>query len=94
MNDVAFVTVNSKLGKKKEARKEASYDIDDACSNDDWIVEEDENNDDLEEDIVVGEEAIRDARSKHVVEDDLDLPSASDEDCGDSDADLERSDCD
>lgn len=57
MNDVVFVMVNSRLNKKKEARKANNYNIEDVSSDDDWIVEEnvqDENSDlpILDEDIL------------------------------------------
>ncbi|CAL0309715.1 unnamed protein product [Lupinus luteus] len=44
MNDVIFVIANSKLSKKKQVRKGAELTIDDIASNDEWIVEH--NNDD------------------------------------------------
>ena len=42
MNDVVFVMTNSKLAKKKKARKMVEYSLDDIDSEDEWIV----NNDD------------------------------------------------
>ena len=43
MNDVVFVMTNSRLGKKKQARKDIEYSIDDLSSDDEWIVENDGN---------------------------------------------------
>ena len=38
MNDVVFVMANSRLAKKKMARKVNEYNVDDISSDDDWIV--------------------------------------------------------
>jgi len=46
MNNVVFVMGNSKLGKKKQARKESHYNMEDLSSNDDCVVEDAENVDD------------------------------------------------
>jgi hypothetical protein len=42
MNDVVFVMTNSKLAKKKKARKMVDYSLDDIDSDDEWIVNNDE----------------------------------------------------
>lgn len=42
MNDVVFVMTNSKLAKKKKARKIVDYSLDDIDSDDEWIVNNDE----------------------------------------------------
>ncbi|KAK4284281.1 hypothetical protein QN277_001136 [Acacia crassicarpa] len=39
MNDVVFVMTNSKLARKKQARKTIEYNIDDISFEDEWIVE-------------------------------------------------------
>lgn len=57
MNDVVFVMANSRLNKKKEVRKANDYSIEDLSSDDDWIVEENDENSDMntsesDEDIV------------------------------------------
>ncbi|KAK2354618.1 hAT dimerization domain-containing protein / transposase protein [Trifolium repens] len=40
MNDVVFVMTNSKLAKKKKARKVADFTLDDIDSDNEWIVED------------------------------------------------------
>lgn len=45
MNDVIFVVANSKLGKKKQARRSDELTIDDISSDDEWIVEQNNNED-------------------------------------------------
>jgi len=42
MNDVVFVMTNSKMAKKKKARKMVDYSFDDIDSDDEWIVNNDE----------------------------------------------------
>ena len=49
MNDLVFVMANSRLAKKKVARKANVYDIDDISSDDDWIVENEENPSNIED---------------------------------------------
>ncbi|KAE9588676.1 hypothetical protein Lalb_Chr22g0357861 [Lupinus albus] len=44
MNDVIFVITNSKLSKKKQPRKGVELTIDDIPSDDEWIVEHNNNN--------------------------------------------------
>ncbi|KAK4252822.1 hypothetical protein QN277_010969 [Acacia crassicarpa] len=49
MNDVIFVMANSRLAKKKVARKVSEYNVDDISSDDDWIVENDERPSNIED---------------------------------------------
>lgn len=58
MNDVVFVMVNSRLNKKKQARKGKDYEIDDLASDDEWVADnvEDNSDSDLDAPIEVGEE--------------------------------------
>jgi hypothetical protein len=56
MNDVVFVMVNSRLNKKKQARKGNDYDIDDLASDDEWVADNVEDNLDLDAPIEVGQE--------------------------------------
>ncbi|CAL0332833.1 unnamed protein product [Lupinus luteus] len=46
MNDVVFVMANSKLSKKKKARTGVELTIDDVPSDDEWIVEHNNNDED------------------------------------------------
>ncbi|KAK4253734.1 hypothetical protein QN277_010373 [Acacia crassicarpa] len=48
-NDVVFVMANSRLAKKNVARKANEYNVDDISSDDDWIVENDENPSNIED---------------------------------------------
>ncbi|KAG4377511.1 hypothetical protein GLYMA_18G136551v4 [Glycine max] len=82
MNDVVFVMTNSRLNKKKDVRKAKDFNIDDAASNDEWIVENEENSDlnALDEDILV--ELGEDARGEGVggaPMDDLEVPPIDDD---------------
>ena len=49
MNDVVFVMVNSRLAKKKQSRKPAEYNLDDLDSDEEWIVENDDELEGLED---------------------------------------------
>ncbi|KAK4269707.1 hypothetical protein QN277_022830 [Acacia crassicarpa] len=49
INDVVFVMTNSRLAKKKVARKANEYDVDDISSDDDWVVENDETPSNIED---------------------------------------------
>ncbi|PNY10121.1 hypothetical protein L195_g006690 [Trifolium pratense] len=77
MNDVVFVMVNSRLNKKKQARKGKDYDIEDLASDDEWVADNVEDNSDLHAPIEVGEE---DANGGIGVAlgDDLEIPNDND----------------
>src|SRR4051812_1735066 len=82
MNDVVFVMANSKLGKKKQARTPNDYNIDDLESDDEWLV--DNNNEaELDEDIGVEENFVEvgDEIGSHggVPVDDLEIPTLDDD---------------
>ena len=47
MNDVVFVMVNSRLAKKKQSRKPAEYNLDDLDSDEELIVENDDESEGL-----------------------------------------------
>ncbi|GAU36121.1 hypothetical protein TSUD_374840 [Trifolium subterraneum] len=79
MNDVVFVMVNSRLDKKKQARKGKVYDIDDLASDDEWVADNvDENSDfDLDAPIEVGEEDAN-VSIGAALGDDLEIPNDND----------------
>jgi hypothetical protein len=58
MNDVVFVMINSRLNKKKQARKGKDYVIDDLAYDDEWVADNVEDNSDFDLDapIEVGED--------------------------------------
>ncbi|MED6224536.1 hypothetical protein PIB30_085093 [Stylosanthes scabra] len=49
MNDVIFVMTNSRLAKKKPPRKTADYSLEDLNSDEEWIVEDENEIENLEE---------------------------------------------
>ena len=49
MNDVVFVMTNSRLGKKKKSRNPAEYNLEDLDSDEEWIVENEDVLENLEE---------------------------------------------
>lgn len=86
MNDIIFVMANSKLAKKKKIRKYQNFSIEDLESDDEWIVEDDENSD---LDVTEGEVDLVNlgkddhASASHVV-DDLEVPDADADEDGDA----------
>lgn len=79
MNDVVFVMANSKLAKRKQARKGVELTIDDLPSDDEWIVEQN-NDEDVLEDNLDGEDLIRDILGEDVDHDPLDDVGEENED--------------
>ena len=79
MNDVVFVMVNSRLNKKKQARKGNDYDIDDLASDDEWVADNVEDNSDFDLDapIEVGEEDAN-VGIGVALGDDLEIPNDND----------------
>nr|KYP55512.1 hypothetical protein KK1_001724 [Cajanus cajan] len=76
MNDVVYVMANSKLNKKR-VRKEKNYGIEDLSSDDDWIVEENDQISDLNslnEDILEVGQDIGTSGGGDALVDDLDVP--------------------
>ncbi|KAF1897926.1 hypothetical protein Lal_00032688 [Lupinus albus] len=67
MNDVVFVMANSKLSKKKQAKKGVELTIDDIPSDDEWIVEH--NNED--EDYLDGPEGDEDDLMREILGEDI-----------------------
>ena len=49
MNNVVFVMANSRLAKKQQSRKPAEYNLDDLDSDEEWIVENDDELEGLED---------------------------------------------
>jgi len=80
MNDVVFVMTNSRLTKKKDVRKTKEYTIDDISSDDEWTVEENETLYDLDEDILLEDDATRGTNDLEVPpnDDDLEVPPIDD----------------
>ncbi|KAK2383131.1 hypothetical protein QL285_070617 [Trifolium repens] len=78
MNDVVFVMVNSRLNKKKQARKGNDYDIDDLASDDEWVADNVEDNSDFDLDapIEVGEDV--NVGIGAALGDDLEIPNDED----------------
>ncbi|XP_058741037.1 uncharacterized protein LOC131613381 [Vicia villosa] len=77
MNKVVFVMTNSKLGKKKNKRKSANYEVDEIDSEnegEEWIANVEDNEDDEDITLDVGEDA------SGVIGDDLDIPSIVEDD--------------
>lgn len=69
MNEVVFVMTNSQLAKKKKGRKARVLDLGDVPSDDEWIVDKDANNEDLDEHLDV-EEQLGEEETYGVVQDD------------------------
>ncbi|CAL0311079.1 unnamed protein product [Lupinus luteus] len=70
MNDVVFVMANSKLSKKKKARAGVELTIDDVPSDEEWIMEH--NNDDedhLEGHDIDGDDLMRETLGEDIGED-------------------------
>lgn len=89
MNDVVFVTSNTKLGKKKEATKEANYDIEDVCFHDDWIVEDKDDQSsymDLDENIQVREDVTNGVGNASAHIDDFEFPHVDDDEEANADS--------
>nr|KYP44042.1 hypothetical protein KK1_034465 [Cajanus cajan] len=81
MNDVVYVMANSKLNKKR-VKEEKIYGIEDLSSDDDWIVEENDQISDLNslnEDILEVGQDIGTSSGGEALEDDLDVPPIEDD---------------
>ncbi|KAF1885331.1 hypothetical protein Lal_00029220, partial [Lupinus albus] len=80
MNDVIFVMANSKLSKKKQARKGVELTIDDIPSDDEWIVEHNnEDEDHLDSPEGDGDDLMREILGEDVGEDIDDVEENEDE---------------
>ncbi|XP_027352198.1 uncharacterized protein LOC113863024 [Abrus precatorius] len=90
MNDVIYVIANSKLGNIIKRRKEPNFDVEDVASDDDWIVEEENeliSDMNLDENLIQDGEASSGVDSASTPMDDLDLPPADDDESNVDDID-------
>lgn len=87
MNDVVFVMVNSKLANKKQVRKanEFDYNIDDLASDDEWIVEDEDGDVNVDLDILNEENTVEVGQGSgcgggggNTPQDDLEIPTLDD----------------
>ncbi|KAF1889038.1 hypothetical protein Lal_00015582 [Lupinus albus] len=80
MNDVIFVMVNSKLSKKKQGRKGIELTIDDISSDNEWIVEHNnEDEDHLDGPEGDGDDLMREILGENIGEDIDDVEENEDE---------------